>query len=88
MSFGRPYILKVDGCIHDGWLAISQYEDFTTGTFCITFYVLAKFKQNLKASFGGAVQNLNSDIVKSVTLPVPPLEVQRELSVFWTISRS
>ena len=24
MSFGRPYILKVDGCIHDGWLVISQ----------------------------------------------------------------
>lgn len=20
MSFGRPYILNVDGCIHDGWL--------------------------------------------------------------------
>lgn len=20
MSFGRPYILKTDGCIHDGWL--------------------------------------------------------------------
>ena len=23
MSFGRPYILKIDGCIHDGWLVIS-----------------------------------------------------------------
>ena len=23
MSFGRPYILNVDGCIHDGWLVIS-----------------------------------------------------------------
>ena len=20
MSFGRPYILAIDGCIHDGWL--------------------------------------------------------------------
>ncbi|BBA58639.1 type I restriction-modification protein subunit S [Streptococcus pneumoniae] len=26
MSFGRPYILNVDGAIHDGWLAISNYE--------------------------------------------------------------
>ena len=24
MSFGRPYILKVDGCIHDGWLVLSN----------------------------------------------------------------
>lgn len=27
MSFGRPYILKVDGCIHDGWLVISQSKE-------------------------------------------------------------
>ena len=26
MSFGRPYILKIDGCIHDGWLVIQNYE--------------------------------------------------------------
>ena len=25
MSFGRPYILAVDGCIHDGWLSISDF---------------------------------------------------------------
>lgn len=81
MSFGRPYILKVDGCIHDGWLAISQYEDFYDRDFL--YYLLcsskvqAEFKK--KVSFGGAVQNLNSDIVKSVALPVPPLEVQREI---------
>ena len=22
MSFGKPYILKIDGCIHDGWLVL------------------------------------------------------------------
>ena len=26
MSFGRPYILNVDGCIHDGWLVLSGYS--------------------------------------------------------------
>ena len=26
MSFGRPYILKIEGCIHDGWLSISDFE--------------------------------------------------------------
>ena len=24
MSFGHPYILKIDGCIHDGWLVLSD----------------------------------------------------------------
>lgn len=28
MSFGRPYILQIDGCIHDGWLSISDFEDY------------------------------------------------------------
>lgn len=26
MSFGRPYILKTDGCMHDGWLVIGDIE--------------------------------------------------------------
>ena len=25
MSFGRPYILRTTGCIHDGWLVLSDY---------------------------------------------------------------
>ena len=28
MSFGRPYILNIDGCIHDGWLSISEFNDY------------------------------------------------------------
>ena len=27
MSFGRPYILKTDGCIHDGWLVLQNFKD-------------------------------------------------------------
>lgn len=26
MSFGRPYIMAIDGCIHDGWLLIRDHE--------------------------------------------------------------
>ena len=26
MSFGRPYILKIDGAVHDGWLILSNYN--------------------------------------------------------------
>ena len=26
MSFGRPYILKIDGCIHDGWLVLRDKD--------------------------------------------------------------
>ena len=79
MSFGRPYIMKIQGCIHDGWLAISKFEDYFISDFL--YYLLVSYKyqhiMKQKASFGGAVQNLNADIVRGLTLPLPPLAVQR-----------
>ena len=38
MSFGRPYILQIDGCIHDGWLAIQNYSETFDRDFL--FYLL------------------------------------------------
>lgn len=26
MSYGRPYIMNIQGCIHDGWLVIQKYD--------------------------------------------------------------
>ncbi len=81
MSFGRPYILKIDGCIHDGWLSISNYNTHFISDFL--YHLLNSKKiQNImkqKASFGGAVQNLNADIVRSIELPIPPLEEQQRI---------
>lgn len=81
MSFGRPYILKINGCVHDGWLAISEFSDSYVSDFL--YYLLSsnmcQNQMKKKASFGGAVQNLNADIVRELSLPVPPLEVQKEI---------
>lgn len=81
MSFGRPYILKIDGCIHDGWLSISGFQELLLPDFL--YYILSSsFIQRemaKKASFGGAVQNLNADIVRGIAIPVPPLPVQEEI---------
>ena len=38
MSFGRPYILNVDGCIHDGWLVIN--DDFKVFDQDFLYYLL------------------------------------------------
>ena len=81
MSFGRPYILKIDGCIHDGWLALSDFDKYFIPDYL--FYLLnstdVQQEMKKKASFGGAVQNLNSDIVKSLILTIPSLEHQRDV---------
>ena len=81
MSFGRPYILQIDGCIHDGWLAISDYSDSYLSDFLYHLLNSSSCQREMrkKASFGGAVKNLNAEIVRDLVLPVPPLEVQREI---------
>lgn len=81
MSFGRPYILDIDGCIHDGWLSISNFNNYMVTDFLYYLLMSGKVQKEMaqKASFGGAVQNLNADIVRGISLPVPPLEVQREI---------
>lgn len=81
MSFGRPYIMKTEGCIHDGWLAISNFGHYFITDFLYHLLNSSQYQHVMKqkASFGGAVQNLNADIVRDLLMPVVPLEVQREI---------
>ena len=64
MSFGRPYILRIDGCIHDGWLVISPMSNSYQSDFL--YYLLSSifaYEQFSKVASGGVVTNLNSDKV-------------------------
>ncbi len=81
MSFGRPYILTIEGCVHDGWLVISDFQSVFTSDFLYYLLSSSSVQQEMKkrASFGGAVQNLNADIVKDLSLPMLPFEIQREI---------
>jgi type I restriction enzyme S subunit len=72
MSFGRPYILKISGCVHDGWLIVSNYQGSFDPIFL--YYLLRSPKIQIQfdaAADGSTVRNLNSDKVKKVLLLVP-----------------
>ena len=81
MSFGRPYILKIDGCIHDGWLAIQDYQE----TFDVDYlyyllgsdFVLAQYQTN---AAGSSVKNLNKEIVSNIILPQTPIPEQHMIA--------
>lgn len=80
MSFGRPYIMKITGCIHDGWLSISDFKKTYTADFL--YYLLSSNvvqKAMAQRASNGTVKNLNADIVKSLKLPSPPLPIQEEI---------
>ena len=80
MSFGRPYILAIDGCIHDGWISMTNYEKFYNVHF---LYHLLKSDSiqmywRMKAS-SGTVSNLNADIVRATPIPIPSLTEQQRI---------
>ncbi|UPS45474.1 restriction endonuclease subunit S [Prevotella sp. E15-22] len=80
MSFGRPYITNIEGCIHDGWLMISPYAEVFDQSFL--FYVLSSafaHKQFSDKVAGAVVQNLNSDKVADSFVPIPPLAEQHRI---------
>ena len=81
MSFGRPYISKIHGCIHDGWLSISNFGDSFVPDYLYHLLSSTAIQNTLaqKAS-RGTVQNLNADIVKSLELPIPPFDVQNRVA--------
>ena len=77
MSFGRPYILNIDGCIHDGWLVISDISNSYSVDFL--YYLLSSsfaYNQFCGKVSGAVVSNLNSDKVASSIFPLPPLSEQ------------
>lgn len=78
MSFGRPYILKVDGCIHDGWLVFADIINCVDKDFL--YYALSpKYIYDVFSlkSAGSTVKNLKSDTVKEVLFALPPHEEQK-----------
>ncbi len=80
MSFGRPYITQVDGCIHDGWLVISLIEQSYRQDFF--YYLLSSgyaYSQFAKRVAGAVVQNLNSEKVAISLFPLPPYEEQNRI---------
>jgi len=81
MSFGRPYIMNTTGCIHDGWLVLSGNPEMVDSDYF--YYLLGS--ETLKQRFtelaaGAVVKNLNTELVKSVEVPLPPLAEQKRIA--------
>ncbi len=80
MSFGRPYIVKTKGVIHDGWLLMREKIEQTDKDFF--YYLLSSnymYEQFSSKVSGITVKNLNLSIIKSIDLPLPPLQAQQKV---------
>lgn len=79
MSFGRPYITQIAGCIHDGWLRISPPAELDRDylySLLSSPYVRRFFE---RAAAGAVVMNLNADKVRELPVPLPPIDQQHHI---------
>lgn len=78
MSFGRPYIMRTNACIHDGWLTLKNINSNVDKDYL--YYLLSsnglqnKFKS---LSAGSGVQNLKKETVSAIKIKLPPPREQK-----------
>lgn len=84
MSFGRPYIMAIDGCIHDGWLLIRDENKVFHLEYLLQLlssdYMFCQYRA---LASGGVVINLNSELVQSTIVYVPIKEEQQKIGTYF-----
>lgn len=80
MSRGRPYILKIDGCIHDGWLSLTNFRNSFNSDFLYHLLKSSSIQRYWEMKINtGSVSNLNADLVKATPIPVPSQATQQKV---------
>ncbi len=80
MSYGRPYIMDIDGYIHDGWFVLRLSENVETEYF---YYLLSSpfvQKQFHSLAAGSVVKNISGNLLKKTKVIIPTLDQQLQTS--------
>jgi len=76
-----PKILAVDGCIHDGFVAFPELSKNLEILYLFYYFDYIRPKIIQQNRQGITQVNLNIDIVKNITLYLPPLPEQRRIVI-------
>lgn len=80
MSFGRPYIMAIEGCIHDGWLLIRDTQKiFDSIYLCHMLGTSQMLNQYRMFAAGSTVNNLNINLVGNANVYFPILNEQERI---------
>ena len=84
MSFGKPYIMEIDGCIHDGWLLIRNDKNkFELKFLCVLLGTDNMINQYKAMAAGSTVNNLNKQLVGGTTVSFPSSPEQQQIGAFF-----
>ena len=78
-TIGKPIIVDMKACIHDGFILFSQFHGAASTDYI--YYLL----QLLEGSFvakgqEGTQKNLNTNLVRKTYVPLPPLDEQHKIA--------
>ena len=83
MSFGKPYIMGIYGCIHDGWLLIRNNQNaFDLKFLCHMLGTEQMLMQYRQLAAGSTVNNLNKELVSNADINVPDKVEQEKIGAF------
>ena len=82
MSFGRPYIMAIKGCVHDGWLLIRDAQKHFDPIFlCHMLGAPQMLNQYRMFAAGSTVNNLNKELVGNAIVSLPSKNEQHEIGI-------
>ena len=74
---GLPKIMKINACVHDGWLVFSNYKGITRD---FLYYKFIDVRRTLVNQANGSVfQNLKTDIVREFDINIPSINTQNKI---------
>lgn len=77
-TLGYTQILGVEGCIHDGWLFLSDYKGIKQEYLYYLFLAKQQFFYN--SAYGAAIQNVNTTILREMQILLPSPSVQNSFA--------
>lgn len=77
-TLGYPQMLGVPGCVHDGWLYLTNFRNVDRH---FLYYFFHWKKQHFyNSAYGAAIQNINTEILRNTDIVLPPLPVQERIA--------
>ncbi|MBN1187202.1 MAG: restriction endonuclease subunit S [Bacteroidales bacterium] len=80
VSLGFARILKIRGCIHDGWLCFEEIDDTILNKIFLLKLLNSISNYFRNSAPEGTQPNLNTSIMKGFEIPVPPIDLQDKFS--------
>jgi type I restriction enzyme S subunit len=79
-TLGFPKFLGCEGCIHDGWIYFSDIKENLILPDYLYYYLITLRGYYNNLSYGAAIQNINTPIIKKTKIYLPTIREQKQIA--------